>query len=121
MMICEALALEAVIPLSMMSSLECDSTPFRISLSGTTDDHATALLRLDRRPTSETDVIEAIGEIVTRVGVVLSRWELHHRHDGALLAAADMGPIAVRPLAPLRCVVRLFGSGTGAEFVRHDL
>jgi hypothetical protein len=118
MMICEALALEAVVPLSTMSSPEFDSMPFRIFLSGATDDHATALLRLDRRPTSETDVIEAIGEIVTRVGVVLSRWELHHRRDGALIAAADVEPIAIRPLAPLRCVVRLFGSGTGAEFRR---
>jgi hypothetical protein len=120
MMICEALAFEAVVPFSAISSVEFDLAPLRILLSGGTDECATALLRLDKRPTSETDVVDAIGEIVTRVGSVFSRWELHQRHDDALIAGADMSPIAVRPFAPFPCVVRLFGGGREARFVRPD-
>ena len=111
---------EAVVPFSTMSSVGIDSTPYRISLCGSTDEKASALVRLDRRPTSETDVVDATGEIVTRVGLVFSRWELRQRHDDALVAGADMSPIAVRPFAPFPCVVRLFGSGNTTRLARRD-
>ncbi len=112
-MIDEVLVAEAVVPFSTMSSHD-DSAPYRISLCGRSDARATALLRLDRRPTSETDVVNATGEIMTRVELVFSRWELRQRHDDVLVAVADMSPIAVRPFAPFPCVVRLFGGGTRA-------
>jgi hypothetical protein len=110
MMIAGALVVDAVVPFSTMSSDGIDSSPYRISLCGSTHERVSALVRLDRRPTSETDVVVATGEIVTRVGLVFSRWELRQRHDDALVAGADMSPIAVRPFAPFPCVVRLFGS-----------
>ena len=113
MMICEALAFEAVVPFSTMSSVEFDR--LRSASCSPAEPMRYALLRLDKRPTSETDVVDAIGEIVTRVGSVFSRWELHQRHDDALIAGADMSPIAVRPFAPFPCVVRLFGGGREAR------
>jgi hypothetical protein len=120
MMIVGALVVEAVVPFSTMSSVAIDSTPYCISLCGNTDEKASALVRLDRRPASETDVVDATGEIVTRVGLVFTRWELRQRHDNALVAGADMSPIAVRPFASLPCVVRLFGSGTTTGLVRRE-
>jgi hypothetical protein len=108
------LVLEAVVPFATMSGLGLDSTPLRILLSGRSDEQATALLRIDRPPASDTDVIDAKGELVTRVGFVLSRWELTQRHDGAVVAGAEMSPIALRPFAPFPCVVRLFGGGATA-------
>ena len=115
-MIGEGLVIDAVVPFSTMSGNEIDSSPYRISLCGTTDERATALLRLERQPALATDVVDATGEIVTRVGLVFMRWELRHRHDDTLVVGADMSPIAVRPLTPFPCVVRLFGCGAKAAF-----
>lgn len=67
-----------------------------------------------------TDVVEARGGIVTSVELAFSRWELRQRRENTLVAAADMPPILVRPFAPFPCVVRLFGSGTPARFVRLE-
>jgi hypothetical protein len=108
------LVLEAVVPFATMSSLGLDVTPLRILLTGRADEQATALLRVDRLPASETDVVDAMGEIVTRVGLVLSRWELRHHNDGTVVAGSEMAPIALRPFAPFPCVVRLFGGGAAA-------
>ncbi len=113
-MISDGLAVEAVVPFLTTASLEIDSTPYRILLCGSTDERATALLRLSRRLASETDVVDATGEIMTRVALVFSRWELRQRHDDALVAEADVSPTGVRPFAPFPCVVRLFGDGTTA-------
>lgn len=108
------LLLEAVVPFPTLSILGNDSTPLRIVLSGRTDEQTTALLRLQRAPASPTDVIDATGELVTREGLVLSRWELRHRHDGSVVAGSEMSPIALRPFAPFPCIVRLFGGGATA-------
>src|SRR5690242_1289222 len=108
------LVLEAVVPFATMSSLALDSTPLRILLTGRPDEQASALLRVGRPPASETDVVDAMGELVTRVGLVLSRWELRHQHDGAVVAGSEMPPVALRPFAPFPCVVRLFGGGATA-------
>ncbi len=114
MMTPSGLTIDAVVPFATTTtSLGDDSTPYHLSLYGT-GEPATALLRLARRPMSETDVVQAAGEIVTRAGLVFSRWELCRRDDGALLAQADVAPTAVPPLAPFPCVVRLFGGGTTA-------
>jgi hypothetical protein len=80
-------------------------------LSGRPDEQASALLRVDRPPASKTDVIDAIRELVTRVGPVLSRCEHRQQHDGAVVAGSEMSPIALRPFAPFPCVVRSFGGG----------
>ncbi len=108
------LVLEAVVPFAAISNLGLDSTPLSIVLSGRPGEEADALLRLDRQPASETDVIGATGELVTRTGLVLSRWELRERHGGAVVAGSQMSPIALRPFAPFPCVVRLFGGGATA-------
>ena len=109
MMTDPSLVVDAVVPFSLLSSVRIGSTPYRISLlCGRTDESASALVRLDRRPMSATDVVFATGEIVTRVGLFCTRWELWRRHDDALVAGAELSPIPVRPFAPFRCVVRLF-------------
>ena len=110
--------MEAVLPFPTVSSVAID--PFRFSLCGRAGERATALVRLDRRPISETDVVEARGEIVTRVELAFSRWELHKRHNDILVAEADMPPVVVRPFAPFPCVVRLFGSGIPARVARRE-
>ena len=114
MMIGDVLVLDAIVPFAMLSNLGRDATPLRILLLGRPDEHATALLRLDRPPASETDVVGATGELVTRVGLVLSRWELRQRDHDAVVAGSDMPPIALRPFAPVPCKVRLFGGGATA-------
>ncbi|HEV8460586.1 MAG TPA: hypothetical protein VGQ38_07735 [Gaiellaceae bacterium] len=108
------LVLEAIVPFATISGLGLDSTPLSILLSGKPGEHAAALLRVDRPPSSETDVIGATGELVTRAGLVLSRWELRERHGGSVVAGSEMSPIALRPFAPCSCVVRLFGDGATA-------
>jgi hypothetical protein len=119
-MMIRAAAVDAVVPFSTMSGPGIDSTPYRLSLYGSTDERASALVRLERWPTSETDVVVATGEIVTTVGLVFSRWELRQRHDDALVAEADMSPVTVRPFTPFRVVVRLFGSGATSRRVLRE-
>jgi hypothetical protein len=120
MMIRNGLMVEAVVRFSRMSSTSLDSTAYRISLCATGDERASALLRLDRSPASETDVVDARGEIVATGGLVVSRWELRQRHDDTLVAEAGISPIVVHPFAPFSCVVRLFGSGASPHLVRRQ-
>src|SRR5689334_5570689 len=105
------LLLEAIVPFPSLLILGDDSTPLRILLSGRSTEQASSILRLERAPASLTDVIDATGELVTREGLVLSRWELRHRDDDSVVAGSEMSPIALRPFAPFPCVVRLFGGG----------
>lgn len=121
MMIRNALVVEAVVPFSTLCGAETDSTPYRISVCGSNDEQASSLVRLDRRPASETDVVDARGEIVTRVGLVFSRWELRRQRDDVLVAEGAMPLLAVRPFVPLPYIVRLFGSGTAAQVFRTRL
>jgi hypothetical protein len=106
MMLRETLVVEAVVPFGRDSS-------FRISVCDDKEAKTSSLVRLDRRPASETDVVDARGELVSRVGQVVSRWELRRQHDDLLVAEGAMPPLAVRPFAPLPYLVRLFGSGAG--------
>ena len=119
-MIESGLMVEAVVRFSTMSSTPLESTPYRISLCGSGDERASALVRLDRSPASETDVVDARGEVVATVALVVARWELRQRHDNTLVADAGISPIVVQPFAPFPCVVRLFGSGTSPHLVRCE-
>jgi hypothetical protein len=112
MMTKAGLAVEAVVPFSAMPSAALAATPYRITLRGRCDERATAAVRLDRSPTSETDVVAARGEIVTSARLVFTHWELRGHHDDTLVADADMQPTVVHPFAPFPCVVQLFGDGT---------
>jgi hypothetical protein len=104
MMIRDALVVEAIIPF--------ETTSFCISVCGDGATRTSSVVRLDRGPASETDVVDARGELLTRVGLVCSRWELRRQCDDVLVAEGAMPPIALRPFAPLPYVVRLFGSGS---------
>jgi hypothetical protein len=108
MMIRDALVVEAVVP------FDTGAPSFRMSVCGADETKISSVVRLGRRPASETDVVDGRGELVTRVGLVCSRWELRRQHDDALVAEGALSPIALRPFAPLPYVVRLFGRGTAA-------
>jgi len=101
-------AIEAVLTYPP-SSVRPDSMPFRLTLFADEGGRASSLVRLRRPPTSPTDVVEGTAALVTRVGMLLSRWELHACHDEALLATGHVAPIRVPPYAPLGFMVRLFG------------
>lgn len=120
MMIRGVLSVDAVVLFETTSRARIDPAPYRLSLYGSNNARASALVRLDRRPASETDVVNATGEIVTRAEHVFSRWELRRRYDDTLVAAAEILPVAVPAFAPFPCVVRLFGTGTTARPTRLE-